>query len=375
MDRAHVVVWGATGYTGRLVAAALRRRGLNFAVAGRDDHRLAAVERETGAVERVAMAQGGIDGLRRLVDGRCVALGCAGPFSLVGEPLVAACARAGVHYADTTGEQSFVRRIRDRYAPAAETSGACLAPAMAFEIAPAAWAARIAAGEVADQAATIEIVYTTPPGSGARAAWSTGTLKSIQAELGVGRSVLWFRGRVVEETPCRRRLAIEIDGRSVDCVSIPAVEALVLGSLVPRGTVITYTAVGRRLARFAQGHATWLSRAARWGVSVTPYITRARRGPEGEGREAPFAILVRATSGERTMTVRLRGRDPYGLTAEVQAAFAERVLSGRPLPSGLASPADVFSDDEARTFLHRCAVTVERDPSGVYWPLANATTE
>ena len=58
--------------------------------------------------------------LRALVDGADVLINCAGPFTYAGEPVVRAAVDAGVHYVDSTGEQSFMRMVFDRYGPDAE---------------------------------------------------------------------------------------------------------------------------------------------------------------------------------------------------------------------------------------------------------------
>src|SRR6478609_12169826 len=101
-ERALVLVHGATGFTGRLVCAALARRGIAFAVSGRSREKVEAVAREFGASESCVIDLGVAESIRGAISGRKIVCACAGPFALVGEAVLATCAKLGVHYVDTT---------------------------------------------------------------------------------------------------------------------------------------------------------------------------------------------------------------------------------------------------------------------------------
>src|SRR5262245_27962666 len=105
-----VAVYGATGYTGRLVAAELRRRGADFVLAGRNEAKLRMVAEDLG--DDLPVSAVGLDdpaGLRALLEPCAAVISCAGPFELHGGPVVEAAVAAGTHYLDTTGEQRFMR--------------------------------------------------------------------------------------------------------------------------------------------------------------------------------------------------------------------------------------------------------------------------
>src|SRR4051794_19392310 len=113
-EKAPILVHGATGFTGSLVCDLLSARGMRYAVSGRSLERLTKLrDRLAGAggappVELCVIDIAGGDSLLAAISGRIVVLACAGPFMTVGEPVLATCARLGVHYVDTTGEQRFV---------------------------------------------------------------------------------------------------------------------------------------------------------------------------------------------------------------------------------------------------------------------------
>jgi short subunit dehydrogenase-like uncharacterized protein len=131
-----VVVYGASGYTGKLIAEFLAKRGIRFVAAGRNGERLEAEMADVPGlktadyeVRAVTHEAGALAGLFR---GRAVVINVTGPFMQIGEPVVQAALAEGCHYLDTTGEQDWVIFLRDRYAKDFEAKGLLLCPANAF---------------------------------------------------------------------------------------------------------------------------------------------------------------------------------------------------------------------------------------------------
>jgi short subunit dehydrogenase-like uncharacterized protein len=125
-----LLIWGATGYTGRLVAieAANHLAGRRWAIAGRSRERLEDVRAEIAtmggpAPDIVVASLDEIESLRRMTGSARVVLTTAGPYDLFGEPLVEACIATGTHVADITGEVPWVRRMRATYEDAARAAG------------------------------------------------------------------------------------------------------------------------------------------------------------------------------------------------------------------------------------------------------------
>ena len=131
-----IVVYGATGFTGGLIARELTRLGADLLIAGRDREKLAALSEELGGVPLVAVSVDDPAGLRKMLEPCSVVIACAGPFRLHGEPVVAAAADTGTHYLDTTGEQGFMRMVFDRYGATAAEKGAALVSGMGFDYLP-----------------------------------------------------------------------------------------------------------------------------------------------------------------------------------------------------------------------------------------------
>eukprot|EP00735_Rhodelphis_limneticus_P008763 TRINITY_DN2247_c0_g1::TRINITY_DN2247_c0_g1_i1::g.6796::m.6796 TRINITY_DN2247_c0_g1::TRINITY_DN2247_c0_g1_i1::g.6796 ORF type:complete len:447 (-),score=142.84,sp/Q7D745/Y2525_MYCTO/35.59/3e-66,Saccharop_dh/PF03435.13/4.1e-24,NAD_binding_10/PF13460.1/5e-05,Epimerase/PF01370.16/0.00038,NmrA/PF05368.8/0.00099,3Beta_HSD/PF01073.14/0.015 TRINITY_DN2247_c0_g1_i1:132-1472(-) len=118
-----VIVWGATGFTGRLIASYLANRNsqnlFRWAIAGRDMDKLTKVRSSLpSSAQNVPIIKASLDdkaSLHSLAQQTNVVITAAGPFMRLGEPLVEACVANKTHYCDTTGETPFVRSMIDKY--------------------------------------------------------------------------------------------------------------------------------------------------------------------------------------------------------------------------------------------------------------------
>ena len=109
-----IIVYGATGYTGRLVCAELHRKKLSFAVSGRDEKKLRALAEATGNPEVIVAPLDDAGALEKMAArGKCV-LDCAGPFVRMGKPVQDAALAAGSHFLDITGELTYMQRTYAR---------------------------------------------------------------------------------------------------------------------------------------------------------------------------------------------------------------------------------------------------------------------
>jgi len=131
-----IAVYGATGFTGGLIARELQRLGADFLIAGRDRGKLEGLSGELGGVPFATVSLDDPAGLREMLEPCSVVAACAGPFTLHAEPVVEAAVETGTHYLDTTGEQGFMRMVFDRYGERAATKGAALVSGMGFDYLP-----------------------------------------------------------------------------------------------------------------------------------------------------------------------------------------------------------------------------------------------
>jgi len=112
---ARIVVFGATGYTGGLVAEALVGRGERPVLAARGADRVRALAAELGGLESAVADVGSPETVRALVERGDVLVATVGPFVRYGRPAVEAAVDAGALYIDSTGEPAFIREVFERY--------------------------------------------------------------------------------------------------------------------------------------------------------------------------------------------------------------------------------------------------------------------
>lgn len=140
-----VILWGASGFTGRLVADYLyanygQGENLKWALAGRNQSKLEAIVEEiAGAKNALPIVIADSDDLaamKAMAERTKVICTTVGPYALYGTKLVAACAEKGTHYCDLTGELQWMKRVISEYQAEAEQSGARIVHTCGFDCIP-----------------------------------------------------------------------------------------------------------------------------------------------------------------------------------------------------------------------------------------------
>ena len=131
-----VVVYGASGYTGRLVCEYLREFNVPFLAAGRDSDKLdAAMNANVPGIEtaqyEVSTVEHSVEALTELFKGASVVCNTVGPFARYGPEVVEAAIAAGAHYVDTTGEQDWLITCDEQYGADFRAAGLLLSPGVA----------------------------------------------------------------------------------------------------------------------------------------------------------------------------------------------------------------------------------------------------
>lgn len=139
-----IVVYGATGFTGQLVAEYLALHykgdtGLKWAMAGRSTEKLAAVRDTIGAPKDLPLIvadAGDPASLKAMVEQTKSVITTVGPYQLYGNALIAACVETGTDYLDLCGEPIWMRQMIDKYEAAAKASGARIVFSCGFDSVP-----------------------------------------------------------------------------------------------------------------------------------------------------------------------------------------------------------------------------------------------
>lgn len=139
-----IVVYGSTGFTGRLVAEYLQGQygngnELNWAMAGRSQEKLESVRDEMGLPESTPLIVANLNdaaSMQAMVDSTKLVLTTVGPYQVYGSELVALCAKSGTDYVDLCGESVWMRHMIDAYEEEAKKSGARIVFSCGFDSIP-----------------------------------------------------------------------------------------------------------------------------------------------------------------------------------------------------------------------------------------------
>ncbi len=130
-----VVVYGVSGYTGRLICEYLRELGVPFVAAGRDGAKVREVVERIPGIEtadyEIVEVENDAAALAEAFDGARVVCNTAGPFIKFGPEVAEACLRIGAHYMDTTGEQDWILHSRETWGESFAEQGLLLSPGIA----------------------------------------------------------------------------------------------------------------------------------------------------------------------------------------------------------------------------------------------------
>ena len=349
-EREHdVVVFGATGFTGALTAEYLAGAAGagRWAIAGRSRDKLEALRERLGAdVPIVVSDVRDPASLRAMAESTRVVITTVGPYIHYGEPVVAACAAAGTHYVDLTGEPEFVDLMWLRHHEQAQRTGAKLVHSCGFDSIPYDLGALYSVSQL-PEGVPIKLEGFVR----ANAAISGGTLHSavhIMARLRQGRQVAGQR----------RKLEPRPTGRTIKGVTaLPHHDDTAGGWVLPAPTIdpVTVLRSARVLDRygpdFSYAHyivAKHLPVAAGIVAGVGGVVALAQLpptrnlllklkdsgdGPGPEERErAWFNVRFHGEGGGRQIVTEVTGGDPgYGETSKMLAEAA-LCLARDPLP-------------------------------------------
>jgi short subunit dehydrogenase-like uncharacterized protein len=340
------VLFGATGYTGRLTAEALAAAGARPVLAGRDRARLAALAARLGGLPVAEADSSRPDSVRALVGAGDVLITTVGPFLARGEPAVRAAMEAGATYLDSTGEPPFLRRVFEELGPRAE--GRCaLVPAFGYDFVPGNLAGALALADAPGATRVTVGYFATGPGG-----FSSGTVAS-GAGLLLEPGFAWRDGRLRRERTARRVRSFPIGGRDRLAVSYAGSEHYTLPRLAPglRQVDVYLGWFGRR-SRAVQALAAAGAPLARIpGVrplarTATGRLSRRTgHGPTEATRQAGRSLVVALATddqGQEVARVRLQGPDPYTLTARLLAWAATHAATGGLQGTGALGPVDAF---------------------------------
>jgi short subunit dehydrogenase-like uncharacterized protein len=347
------LLYGATGYTGELIAREAASRNSRPILAGRN---AAAVERLAGelACESRVFPLDNPDSIARHLDGVSLVLNCAGPFSATARPMMQACLAKRAHYLDITGEIE-VFELGYSFDAQARRANVVVCPGVGFDVVPSDCLA-----------ATLKEALPTAThlalGFDSRSAPSRGTAKTMIESLRTGSQVR-TDGRIVSIPFASRVREIDFGDGVKLAMAIPwgDVSTAFRSTGIPNIEVYIPASPGtvRRMQRLNRWR--WLAGSAPVQWWLKRRIAQGPAGPDTEQRErTPVSLWGEARDSSRTVMGRMRVANGYTVTVHASLGIVERVLQG-PVSAGFRTASQLTGADFATRLPGSTPIELRRD--------------
>jgi short subunit dehydrogenase-like uncharacterized protein len=349
-----IVLFGATGYTGRLTAEALVARGAKAVLAGRDRGRLEALAAELGGELETAVADvADPASVGALVESGDVLLTTVGPFARWGDAAASAAIDAKAWYLDSTGEPAFIRRVFEEFGPRAEAAGTGMLTAFGYDWVPGNLAAELALRSAGAEATSVDVgYYMTGNASGGMSGGTRASTAGAMAEP----AFAWRNGRIRTERAAARVRSFPVNGRQQAGISVGSSEHFTLPRIHPGlREVNSYLGWFGAMSRPMQAlSATTAAIAALPGGKnalrglAGRMVRGSTGGPDADTRAKTGSHVVAIAYGpgrEQLAEVHVAGGNGYDFTARVLAWGAVHAAEHGFAGTGALGPVEAFGLD------------------------------
>ncbi|MFT7579590.1 MAG: short subunit dehydrogenase-like uncharacterized protein [Myxococcota bacterium] len=343
MSTTDIMIYGAYGFTGELVARLAKDRGLTPILAGRNAAKTQAIADTLGCEAR-AFSLDDPAAVKNALTDVTVVIHCAGPFSATSKPMADGCLATGTHYLDITGEVDVFAALADRDAEA-KKAGVMLLPGAGFDVVPTDCLAAHLAGKI-DDPTHLTLAFRSVGGQSSR-----GTTNSLVESLPKGSKVR-KNGKLVGSYPGGKTKKVDFGRGPVRTMGIPWGDLVTAyhSTGIPNIEVYTLVPTG----------ALW---GARFSGLIRPLlglgpvqrflkrrVAKMPAGPDETKRETAKSLIwgeVKNAAGDRA-EARLTTCEGYTLTAHGALDIALRVVGGE-APPGFQTPSKAYGADFVMT--------------------------
>jgi len=322
-----ILVYGATGYTGKLFAKFLIQKGITPILAGRSE-----TVKPIGQVLGCPVRIFSVEQVGEHLQDVCVVVNLAGPFGKTQTPLIKACLASGTHYLDIAGE---VPEVASAFAfqDKAKAKGISIVPAAGFGVVPTDIAAKLAATQV-EEASFLTIAYATEGGA------SRGTLKTVLKDIDQPGSEL-VNGTLVKALPAKDTFNFQVQKQSFKAVYNPwRADLFTAQQSTGIGNISTYSVFPGFVVPMMHGHRLWLR-----NLLLKRLLRFLPEGPNpkqlAKGSTHVFAKASNALG--TSASVSIRGPEAYQFTVEALWLIGKILLHGH-APKGVLTPSQLGTE-------------------------------
>ncbi len=333
-----LLLYGAYGYTGKLIAEEARRLGQQVILAGRSRDKLETLAGTLDMPHRVFDLHAP-DIAKHLHDVTAV-IHAAGPFMYTAQPMLEACLKAGVHYLDITGEIQ-VFELAARYGERAAKAGIMLMPGTGFDVVPTDCMALFLKKQLPD-ATHLQLAFSALGGGVSR-----GTATTMAENLGQ-KGAVRSDGEITRVPIGHKTRTVPFKGKTRFVMTIPWGDVSTAWYSTGIPNIETYVGISPKAYRWVkwQRRLGWLLRREWVRKQVKKRIAKRAPGPTEEQRQDSQSLVWGQVSNAKgtVRQARLTCAEGYTLTAFFAWHIAQKVVAGH-APPGFQTPAKAYGPD------------------------------
>jgi short subunit dehydrogenase-like uncharacterized protein len=339
MPEGQLLIYGANGYTGRIILTLLTHYGLQPLIAGRNEQELSLLA-AAHQLAYQALTLEEKDKLYHLLHSVTVVLHAAGPFRHTARKMIEACIHTRTHYIDITGEIE-VFEMAKQYGEAAKAAGIMLLPGAGFDVVPTDCLALHLKNKLPD-AKVLQLAFASGGGG-----VSHGTALTMIEGLGEGGAVRQA-GKIRRKPLGHKGRWVNFGRKRLFVMSIPWGDVSTAYHTTAIPDIEAYTAVPRTaywLLKF-QFLFNWLLRSRVVKSWLITRVNKRAAGPSERARKKSKSLVwgeVQNETGEKESST-LETPDGYTLTAHSSLIIAKKILSGN-FKAGYQTPASAYGAD------------------------------
>ena len=329
------MIYGANGYTGRLIAAEAAKRGQKPILAGRNEQQIIELAEKLELPFQIFDLDQPYK-IKTELEKVGLVLNCAGPFIRTSKALRTACLNSGTHYLDITGEMNILQESYDCHEQAVE-QGVVIISGVGFDVVPT----DVIAKKLKDQlpsATHLEMAFAGDSGV------SPGTAKTMlleMSELGKIRK----DNQLVQVPLAYQCKTFSFSDMDRFCMSIPWGDLVTAYENTKIPNITIYTAVAKKQAKTMKrmNHIAWIFKSKLLQRFLAWMIEKKVAGPDQQCRDAGFIKLYgRAWNEDEAVEIKMDAPEGYTYTVLASLMFVESLLAHQIMP-GAYTPTQALS--------------------------------
>lgn len=338
----NVLLYGANGYTAKLILAELLKSRIDPILAGRNETEIRMIAEENKLAYRIFSLTNHNEILKGL-DDITILVNCAGPFSKTAGPLLKACLERRIHYIDITGEIA-VFKLAHSYDEQAKEQGIIICPGLGFDVVPTDCLALLLKEQFGADANNLELAFHAQGGA------SKGTALTSFAGSGNGTKIR-RDGKIISAPFGKYQKDIKFPHKTLRVNSIPWGDVFTsyISTGIPNVTVyiVMHPKTIKRMQRFQR--LFFLGRIQPFKWFITKQIKKSipqGGGPNTEVRSKTFSYIwgnVSDTQG-KSLTYQLKTINGYDLTA-IGTTLAVKKIESIKDKKGYFTPSLLFGSN------------------------------